>query len=477
MPQGFDQTLDFYISPVTDAVSSVIFYSVTVAGVEFPLIVMWLLAAGLIFTWYFRFINLRLFAHAIDIVRGKYDDPNEPGEVSHFQALTAALSGTVGLGNIAGVAVAIQMGGPGATFWMILAGFLGMSTKFVECTLGVKYRIIGANNEVFGGPMYYLQAGLQKTFLKKASTFLAFFFSAMCIGGALGGGNLFQSNQATAQLIYVTGGVNSFLSDKAWLVGLCFSVLCAAVIFGGMKRIANVTDKLVPLMCGIYLIAGLVVLGFHFNMIPETFYKIITSAFTWDSATGGCVGAMVSGLRRASFSNESGIGSSPIAHATVKTNKPITEGLVSLLEPFIDTVVICTMTALIVVITGVYTQEAHDGVALTSASFASVLPWFPFVLSVVVILFAFSTMISWSYYGLRAWNFIFGTSTRSSNVYKFIFCGFTILGASMNFSSVIGFSDAMIFAMAIPNIIGLYLLAPEVKEDLAEYLKELKSNK
>lgn len=474
MPEGFDQTLDYYVSPITDAVSSVVFYSVKIAGVEFPLIVMWLLAAGLIFTWYFRFANIRLFGHALNIVRGKYDDPNEPGEVSHFQALTTALSGTVGLGNIAGVAVAIQIGGPGAAFWMVLAGFLGMSTKLVECTLGVKYRLIGKDDEVFGGPMYYLKTGLQKTVIGKWGVYLALFFSAMCIGGSLGGGNLFQSNQATAQLIHVTGGEASFFSDKAWLVGLCFSMLCAAVIFGGMKRIASVTDKLVPIMCGVYFIAGLVVLIYHYSDIPATFYKIGVDAFKWESATGGFFGAMVAGLRRATFSNEAGIGSSPIVHSTVKTDKPVTEGLVALLEPFVDTIVICTMTALIVVITGVYTQDAHDGVALTSASFASVLPWFPYILSIAVILFAFSTMISWSYYGLRAWNFLFGVSSRSSNVYKFIFCGFTILGASMNLNSVIGFSDAMLFAMAIPNIIGLYLLAPEVKSDLAKYLKEVK---
>lgn len=473
MPQGFDQTLDYYVSPITDQVSSVIFYSVTVAGVEFPLIVMWLIMAGLVFTWYFRFVNIRLFRHAIDIVRGKYDKPGEPGEVSHYQALATALSGTLGLGNIAGVAVAIQTGGPGATFWMILAGILGMSTKFVECTLGLKYRLIGVNGEVFGGPMYYLNAGLRKTRIGKAGAFLAVFFSVMCIGGTLGGGNLFQSNQATAQLIHVTGGADSFLVDKAWLVGLAFAILCGMVIIGGVKRIANVADKLVPLMCGIYMLAGFVILAYHYDLIPATFYKIGSEAFSWESATGGFMGAMVAGLRRASFSNEAGIGSSPIAHAAVKTDKPIKEGLVSLLEPFIDTVVVCTMTALIVVITGVYTQEAHDGVALTSASFASVLPWFPYVLSVAVILFAFSTMISWSYYGLRAWNYLFGMGANTSHVYKLIFCGFTIMGASMNMNSVIGFSDAMLFAMAIPNIIGLYLLAPEVKEDLNAYCKDV----
>ncbi len=473
MPQGFDQTLDYYVSPITDQVSSVIFYSVTVAGVEFPLIVMWLIMAGLIFTWYFRFVNIRLFGHAFDIVRGKYDKPNEPGEVSHYQALATALSGTLGLGNIAGVAVAIQTGGPGATFWMILAGILGMSTKFVECTLGLKYRLIGAHGEVFGGPMYYLNAGLRKTLIGKGGAFLAVFFSVMCIGGTLGGGNLFQSNQATAQLIHVTGGVDSYLFDKAWLVGLTFAILCGMVIIGGVKRIANVADKLVPLMCGIYMLAGFVILVHHYDLIPATFYKIGSEAFSWKSATGGFMGAMVAGLRRASFSNEAGIGSSPIAHAAVKTDKPIKEGLVSLLEPFIDTVVVCTMTALIVVITGVYTQEAHDGVALTSVSFASVLPWFPYVLSVAVILFAFSTMISWSYYGLRAWNYLFGMGKKMSHLYKFIFCAFTVMGASMNMNSVIGFSDAMIFAMAIPNIIGLYFLAPEVKKDLEEYCKDV----
>lgn len=469
MPQGLDQTIDEYVSPVTDVVSNIMFYSVPIAGVSFPLIVIWLIAAGLIFTFYFRFINFSLFGHAVGIAFGKYDEVGHKGEVSHFQALATALSGTLGLGNIAGVAIAVQTGGPGATFWMILAGFLGMSAKFVECTLGVKYRHIAANGEVYGGPMYYLSEGLKKTPLKKWSAFLAVFFCIMCIGGTMGGGNIFQSNQATAQLIHVTGGPDSFLYDKAWIIGLLFALLCGLVIFGGMKRIASVADKLVPFMCGIYMLAGFVILAYYYDRIPSTVGLIFSDAFSWKSATGGCIGAMVAGLRRASFSNEAGIGSSPIAHAAVKTEIPVTEGLVALLEPFIDTVIVCTMTALIVVISGVYTQQAHDGVALTSASFASVLPWFPYVLSVAVILFAFATMISWSYYGLRSWNYIFGRSKMSSSIYNLIFCGFTVIGASMNLNSVVGFSDAMIFAMGIPNIIGLYYLAPEVKKDLADY--------
>lgn len=469
MAQGLDQLVDSYVSPLADVVSGIMFYAVPIAGVQFPLIVMWLIAAGLIFTVYFRFINLSLFRHAVGIVFGKYDKAGDKGEVSHFQALATALSGTLGLGNIAGVAIAVQMGGPGATFWMILAGFLGMSTKFIECTLGVKYRQIAANGEVFGGPMYYLSEGLKKTPLKKWGAFLAVFFCIMCIGGTMGGGNIFQSNQATAQLIHVTGGQESFLFDKAWIIGLLFAILCGVVIFGGMKRIASVADKLVPFMCGIYLLAGCVILVYYYDRIPNTLGLIFSDAFSWKSATGGFIGAMVAGLRRASFSNEAGIGSSPIVHATVKTEIPVTEGLVALLEPFIDTVIVCTMTALIVVTSGVYTQQAHDGVALTSASFAAVLPWFPYMLSVAVILFAFSTMISWSYYGLRSWNYIFGRSKFSFILYTLIFCAFTVIGASMNLNSVVGFSDAMIFAMGIPNIIGLYFLAPEVKKDLAAY--------
>jgi len=471
MTQGLDQIVDYYVSPVADVVSKIMFYSIPVAGVEFPLIVIWLIAAGLIFTVYFRFINFSLFRHAVAIAFGKYDEVGHKGEVSHFQALATALSGTLGLGNIAGVAIAIQTGGPGATFWMILAGFLGMSAKFIECTLGVKYRQIAANGEVYGGPMYYLSEGLKTTPLKKWGAFLAVFFCIMCIGGTMGGGNIFQSNQATAQLIHVTGGHDSFLYDKAWMVGLVFALLCGLVIFGGMKRIANVADKLVPFVCGIYMLAGFIILAYYYDRIPGTFGLIFSDAFSWKSVTGGCIGAMVAGLRRASFSNEAGIGSSPIAHAAVKTEIPVTEGLVGLLEPFIDTVIVCTMTALIVVISGVYTQQAHDGVALTSVSFASVLPWFPYVLSVAVILFAFATMISWSYYGLRSWNYIFGRSKISSVIYNTIFCLFTIFGASMNLKSVVDFSDAMIFAMGIPNIIGLYFLAPEVKKDLAAYRK------
>jgi len=445
-----------------------------------PLVVLWLLTGAIIFTVYMKFINIRGFKHAIDIVRGKFDDPDHKGEVSHFQALTTALSATVGLGNIASVAIAISIGGPGATFWMILAGLLGMSSKFTECTLGVKYRKFDANGIVSGGAMYYLRDGLKKKGYKYLGVFLAFLFAVLVIGGALGGGNMFQANQAFAQLAYIAPSVEG---NGAWF-GIILAILVGVVIIGGIKSIAKVTDKIVPIMAAIYVGTALIIIIMNIDRTGEALRLIIDGAFGANAVKGGFIGVLIVGFQRAAFSNEAGVGSASIAHSAVKTDKPVTEGYVALLEPFIDTVVICTMTALVLIFTGTYeNSQGLEGAQLTSYAFASVLPWFPYLLVIAIFLFAFSTMISWSYYGLKGFDYLFGDLSEkffnNRNIAKYtffvIFLLFIIVGASSNLGSVLDFSDMMILSMAFPNILGLLILAPEVKKDLMDYMRKVKN--
>ena len=445
-----------------------------------PLVVVWLILGAVFFTVFMRFINIRGFKHAIDLVRGRYDNPEHKGEVSHFQALTTALSATVGLGNIAGVAIAISIGGPGATFWMIVAGFLGMSSKFTECTLGVKYRKIDANGVVSGGAMYYLRDGLKKKGLKWLGAFLAFVFAILVIGGSFGGGNMFQANQAFAQLAYVMPGV----SNQGFWFGVIVAILVGIVIIGGIKSIASVTDKIVPIMAVVYVGAALVIIFMNISHTGEAFRMIWDGAFGADAMKGGLIGVLIVGFRRAAFSNEAGVGSAAIAHSAVKTDTPVTEGFVALLEPFVDTVVICTMTALVLIFTGSYENPyALEGAQLTSEAFSSVISWFPYVLVIAIFLFAFSTMISWSYYGLKGFDYLLGDLTekylKNRNIAKYtyfiIFLAFIVVGSSSNLGAVMDFSDMMILSMAFPNILGLLILAPEVKRDLTDYLKKLKS--
>lgn len=501
----WDQTINEAFGWATGWFVEIIFYQiqftdeVSVFWVLFPLII-----GALYFTFYFGFVNFTKFKTAINVVRGKYDhvdhhesmnvagDPTpggdaletiaiegHKGEVSHFQALTAALSATVGLGNIAGVAIAVSIGGAGATFWMIIAGLLGMASKFVECTLGVKYRDIESDGTVYGGPMYYLSKGLKLEGHETLGKILAGLFAVFVIGGSFGGGNMFQVNQAVQLLENISGGEQSILYGNRWVFGVIMAVLVGIVIIGGIKKIASVTDKIVPFMVVVYVLASLFVLIAKFDMIGWAFMEIINGAFSPEGVLGGAVGVLVQGFRRAAFSNEAGIGSASIAHSAVKTKYPASEGLVALLEPFIDTVIVCTMTALVLIITGnVVAENAGlndaQAILLTSGAFGSVISWFPYVLTVAVILFAFSTMISWSYYGYQGWAYLFGRSKRMEYTYKFIFCLFVIIGAAASLGSVIGFSDAMIFAMMIPNMIGLVMLAPKVKEELAKYIKAIK---
>lgn len=477
--KGIDAAIDKAVQPLTDALSSFIFYSVKIGNADVPLIVCWLIFAACFFTFYLGFINLRGFKHAIDIVRGKFDDPHHKGEISHFQALTAAVSGTVGIGNIGAVAVTVSLGGPGAIFWLAMAGFVGMTTKFVECTLGVKYRQINPDGTVSGGPMYYLRDGLKAKGMGRLGKFLSLFFAASIVIGCLGIGNMFQSNQAYVQLLEATGGQTSPLQNKGWLIGLIMALCVAVIIIGGIKSIARITVKLIPFMVLIYIAGALIVVGMNAAELPRAIAAIFKGAFSMQGATGGILGIMIIGFQRAAFSNEAGLGSAAIAHSAVKTETPLTEGFVALLEPFIDTVLICTLTGLVLVTSfpaESLTGDGLSGIELTSAAFESKISWSPVPLAIVAFMFAFSTMLAWAYYGTKGWTYIFGEGKAKELVFSLIFCVFIIIGASVQLNAILDFADALIFVMAIPNLIGLYILAPEIKRDLINYWKNYKIN-
>ncbi len=515
--KGLDQAIDEAFRPVSDWFGWLIFYPLPLEPpMNIPIVLILLVFGAAFFTVAFGFVNIRRFWLATEVVRGKFDDiemANDPehkephvekaevniadgdipdtikdeshhGEVSHFQALATAVSGTVGLGNIAGVAVAIGIGGPGATFWMIICGLIGMSSKFVECTLGVKYRDIGPDGTVYGGPMYYLSRGFADINKAGLGKVLAVLFAIFCVGGSFGGGNAFQANQATSQLTTMLGLEGGAIRT---IIGVILAILVGVVIIGGIKRIASVTEKLVPFMAVIYILASLTIVVVHFTELPAAISLIISGAFTSDAAVGGFVGVLVQGFRRAMFSNEAGAGSAAIAHSAVRTKYPASEGIVALLEPFIDTVVICTMTAIVIILFNMegffqyggingnvmIGNEAVNGVDLTARAYNDALPGFNIVLTVSVILFAFSTLISWSYYGLQAWKYLFGRSRMADLTFKFSFCIFTVIGAAISLGSVIDFSDAMIFAMVFPNMVGLLFLFPKVKEELSRYLRAI----
>jgi len=477
---------EWVVSPISEKIFYDLAFWDNASGdlIQIPVVVAWLVLGALFFTFRFQFINVRGFRHGIDCVRGRYSAPDESGEISHFQALSAALSATVGLGNIAGVAFAVGIGGPGAVFWMIIGGLIGMSSKFAECTLGQRYRTIDADGHVTGGPMLYLKEGLaeraQTVKNRFVSAGLVFFgrflsvvFAVMCIGASFGGGNMFQSNQAYSiveqeiPLLATSGGMITF--------GLALVVLVALVIIGGIRRIGEVASILVPAMCLIYMVCGLLILIVHASAVPAALGVIISDAFSFEAGVGGFVGTLIQGFRRAAFSNEAGVGSAAIAHSAARTSEPVREGLVALLEPFIDTVVVCTTTALVIVVTGAYADpDAGTGITMTASAFATVFPAFPKVLTVIAVLFAFSTMISWSYYGERSWKFLFGA--RSILVYQVLFLAFTFGGVVFrNATVVLDFGDLMILGMAFPNIAGVVLLAPLVKADLDDYMARLAS--
>ncbi|MDA0807796.1 MAG: alanine/glycine:cation symporter family protein [Planctomycetota bacterium] len=444
------------------------------------LAVIWLVLGSIFFTIRMGFINVRAFKHSILVTAGRYDNPDDAGEVSHFQALTSALSATIGLGNIAGVAIAVSLGGPGATFWMIVAGFIGMTSKFVECTLGQKYREVRPDGRVMGGAMFYLSRGLKKKGLGPVGAVLGFVFAVLCIGGSFGGGCSFQVNQslnAVAESI-------EFLKDDGnrWIYGAVMTAAVGVVIIGGIRSIARVAEKIVPTMCGVYVLSALAILLMNAALIPEAISSILTGAFSDEALYGGFIGVLVTGFKRAAFSNEAGVGSAAIAHAAAKTEHPVREGIVALLGPFIDTVVICTMTALVIVITGAYNnpdplfeaaRNSNQGATLTSLAMDSQIAGFRYVLAIAVTLFAYSTMISWSYYGERCWAYIFGD--RSSMVYRIIFLCFVFLGSIVSATNVLEFGDLMILGMAFPNVIGVVFLSGEVAADLKVYWQKYKA--
>lgn len=466
------QDIDAFLQTIVGLLATVLFYPVPLPGVDggFPFLVLWLVLGGVFFSFRLGFVNIRLFFHAFAIIRGKYTSKDEPGEITHAQAFFAAVSATVGLGNIAGVAVAVTAGGPGAVFWMIVAGFLGMSTKFAEVTLGQKYRKFDKHGRVSGGAFHYLRDGLAELNMPQLGKVLAVLFSVFCLFGALGGGNMFQSNQMVAQMTH-----GNFLSDYKWVPALVMAIIVGLVLIGGIKRIATVAQAVVPLMSFIYIIASLVVIITHVDQVANAFAIIVTDAFTGEAIGGGIMGALIAGFKRSAFSNEAGLGSSPIAHSAAKTNDPIKEGCVALLEPFMDTIVICTLTGLVITITGVYNTENDSvgGILLTSQAFGSVISWFPNILTIAVTLFAFSTMLSWSYYGERAWTYLFGH--RSVSVFYFIFCLATFVGGVTNLGTVIDLSDLLLLSMSLPNLVGLYLLSPMISRDLSAYVQKLRN--
>ena len=494
-PEGLDAKIDGWFGHATGWFVKLIFTEVPIGGYPVFLVVLWLGFAGFALTLFFKFINLRAFGLAIRTVRGKYSLETDEGEITHYQALTAAVSGTVGLGNIAGVAIGIMMGGPGVAFWLFLSGFLGMATKFAECTLGVRYREFDASGKIHGGAMYYLTKGFREKggpVWGAVGKGLAVLFAVFCVFASFGGGNVFQVNQATSQLINVTGGADSYFANHQWLFGVILAIVTGMVIIGGIRGIARVTDKLVPAMCVVYVVSAILVLVVNFHHIPDAISMIFTEAFKPRAVvTGGLLGAFIWGLRRATFSNEAGIGSAPIAHATVKTRMSASEGIVALLEPFLDTVVVCTMTSLVLVTSMYFTGDGGEftlhgqtfmlgdgsdtssafGIGMTSLAFQDVHEGFQYMLFACVLLFAFSTLITWSYYGLQAWQFLFGRNRMVELLYKLIFCLVIVAGSAASMGNAIGFSDASLFAMSIPNLIGVYFLLPVVVKELNLFVR------
>lgn len=474
---SIDQTVELWVGPLAATLSSIVFFEINFFGQMAPIIVLWLVIAALFFTVYLGFINLRGFGYALRIAKGDYKDPNADGEISHFQAVSTAISGTVGIGNIGGVAVAIGLGGPGAAFWLFLAGFLGMSTKLVECTLGVKYRKINKDGSVSGGPMYYLEMLLTEHQYPRLGKFLGGFYALALVIGCFGIGNMFQSNQAYVQFVNVTGGDQSFFGERGWLFGMILGVTIGVVVIGGIRSIAKVASKIVPFMGILYVVSALAILMMSAEYLPGAIALIISDAFSSQSASGGMVGAMIIGFQRGVFSNEAGIGSASIAHSAVRTDEPASEGLVSLLEPFIDTVLICTLSSLVIVATAYpagLMETGLEGIELTSAAFEHHISWAPYPLALAGLLFAFSTILAWSYYGLQGWLYLVGDSLKAQLVFKFMFCGFVMLGSTIQLTAVLDFSDAMVFLISVPNIIGLYFFAPMVKREVYQYLDKIR---
>ena len=471
---SIDQTIEKYFAPFSDGLSSLIFTSISLNGAKLPILILFMLISSFFLTFYFRGINIWGFKHGMKQIFKKKVDDDHKGEVSSLGALATALSGTVGLGNIAGVAIAISVGGPGAMFWMCFGALFGMALKFCEVTLSLKYRTFNEDGSVSGGPMYYIEQGLAKKGWGKLGKTMAYIFAIACLPGTVGGGCMLQTNQATQQFIVITGGENSFFVAHSWVFGLIVAVLIGLVIIGGIKSIAKVTSAIVPFMCILYMVSCLIIVAVNFTQIPHAIALIFKEAFFPNAVAGGFIGCIVMGLRRSIQSNEAGVGSSPIAYAAVKTNEPASQGFVSMLEPFFDTIIVCSMTAFVIILTGAYQNftEGMTGVQLTSSAFASVVSFFPYVLACIIILFATSTSVSWAYYGQKAWTFLVGEGKKRIITYQVIFCLFIVIGSSMNIKSVIDFTDATYLLMALPNMIAIFILLKEIKAELISYCKK-----
>lgn len=470
-----DETLEGFFGPLVDVLESVVFFTVPVAGADLPLLVVWLFAGGIFLTALLRFKPFRDLPHSLRIVRGHYNRHDDPGQLTSFQALATELSGTVGLGNIAGVAVAISVGGPGASLWIIIAGLLGMSVKMAEATLGQKYRRIHADGTVSGGPMYYLRDGLASIGRPRLGKVLSFAFAIFLMIGAMGAGNVFQANQLTAQVILATGGQDSALANSAWLIGLGLAVVTGFVILGGITSIARWTSKLTPLMALLYIGCVLVILATNLTHLPGSVALIFTSAFTGEGVSGGIIGVAIIGIQRALFSNAAGVGTAGLAHAATKNRRPAQEGFVAAWEPFIDSVVICTMTALAITVTGQYQNSSSDGVGLTTAAFATVHSAFPYLLTICVVLFAFSTILSYSYYGKKAAGYVFGQSKTAERIYDLAWLVMIVVGAAVSLDTVVRFSDAMFFLLTIPNLVGIYLLSGVLKKEILGHREDIRT--
>ena len=468
-----DEFMDKHVAPISDAVAKLIFFPINICGCDVPLIIFWVLIAGFFFTFYFKGISVWGFKHALDVVAKPAEKHNDGcGEVSSFQALATALSGTIGIGSIAGVAISISIGGPGAAFWIFAGALLGMSIKFVEATLAVKYRRFNLDGSVSGGPMHYIAHGLTRKKMRWLGQPLSVLYAILCIGGGITGGNMIQINQTAHQIVFITGGSHSIFHGYTWLIGLVAAVLIGMVIVGGIKSIAKVTTILTPTMCLLYIISGLIVILANFMNIPHAIALIIHEAFNPTAVAGGVIGTIIIGLRRSVQSNEAGTGAAAIVYATAQTKEPVSQGFVALLETFL-TGVLCLFTSFAIVFSGACTHAAKEisGIELASNAFQSVIPFFPIILSIIAVMFALSTLISWAYYGQKAWTFLFGEGKKRVLAFNLIYCLFIIIGSAMNVKSVIDITDAMMIALCVPNIIVLYILCPEIKRDLKAYLE------
>ncbi len=473
-----DSFIDKNVAPISDKIAEIIFYQINFFGSKVPLIIFWILFAGIFFTIYFKGICVWGFKHALDLIIKPKDNGENCGEVSSLQALATALSGTIGIGSIAGVAISISIGGPGAAFWIFAGALLGMSIKFVEATLAVKYRRFNEDGSVSGGPMHYIAHGLTRKKLRWLGQPLSVIFAILCIGGGITGGNMIQINQSAHQIIFITGGAESFLHGSTWIFGLIVAILIGLVTVGGIKSIAKITSILVPTMCAMYIISGIIVILANITNIPSALLLILKEAFHPTAVAGGVFGTIIIGLRRSVQCNEAGTGAAAIVYAAAQTKEPVSQGFVALLETFL-TGVLCLFTSFAIIFSNTCTQAAKNisGIELASNAFKSVIPFFPIILSIIAIMFALSTLISWAYYGQKAWTFLFGEGKKRALAFNLIYCIFIVIGSSLNVKSIIEITDAMMIAMCVPNIIALYILCPEIKRDLIEYCHKFKLTK